>query len=65
MTNILKLPRDELEAMATAGEEVANCIRVLGKSGAALSSFVVVVMSVLRPEFEVNRCANTTKPPMK
>lgn len=30
---LAKLPRDDLEALAEAGEEVANCIRVLEKGG--------------------------------
>ncbi|MGE0734553.1 MAG: hypothetical protein AB7G15_10240 [Alphaproteobacteria bacterium] len=30
---LAKLPRDDLEALAEAGEEAANCIRVLSKSG--------------------------------
>ena len=33
MTDILKLSRDELEAMSTAAEEVVECIRILAKTG--------------------------------
>lgn len=33
MTDLSKLPRDQLEAMAAAGEEVVECMRVLAKTG--------------------------------